>query len=564
MKTWIFLNIAFFLLLCYSANSKVEKSERLYSSSKGIINVNVSPDLDDLATQWADEYQKMNSLTKISVNNIQGTNISELLGSEKGFGFISGAFYSEMKKNFAWNMIVGRNVIVPFMNVKNPRYSEISTKGIAEKELIKIIGEPKDVNLKGVNGKTSQNPWHLYVVNDPAVLKILNEFQSSNQSDLGGIQLLDTQEMIRSVQNDPYAIGICKLVQFDNQESKEIPEGLKLIPIDRNGNGKLDYMEDIYGSMESFARGVWIGKYPKSLSINIYAVSATKPSDHLQIDFLKWVITDGQKFLRENGFSNLIYNEQIAQLAKFDEPELYASVPIKSVNTLMSVLLLALIVIIVGGVIVELIFRRSGKKEKEIKTTDLEAVRVFNEESLIIPKGLYFDKTHSWAFMKKNGSIKVGIDDFLQHVTGKITRIEMRNSGDKIKKGDRLLSLIHKGKQLHIYSPISGTIVELNEKLAKNASIINSDPYSEGWVYVIEPINWGLELQYLMGAENFKAGLKEEFQRLKDFFASVLKSNSPEYAFAVMQDGGSLQDNPLAEFGPDVWDDFQTKFIDAK
>ncbi|MDP2336690.1 MAG: hypothetical protein Q8N05_09605 [Bacteroidota bacterium] len=75
---------------------------------------------------------------------------------------------------------------------------------------------------------------------------------------------------------------------------------------------------------------------------------------------------------------------------------------------------------------------------------------VFDEDSVIIPKGLYFDKTHTWAFMKKDGYVKIGIDDFLQHITGTITRIEMKTAGEKIKKGDRLLTIIRKGKQLNI------------------------------------------------------------------------------------------------------------------
>jgi hypothetical protein len=63
-------------------------------------------------------------------------------------------------------------------------------------------------------------------------------------------------------------------------------------------------------------------------------------------------------------------------------------------------------------------------------------------------------------------------------------------------------------------------------------------------------------------AEKYKTELKKEFQRLKDFLVSALKVYEPEYAM-ILQDGGALKDNILGEFGPEVWDDFQTKFIDT-
>ena len=165
--------------------------------------------------------------------------------------------------------------------------------------------------------------------------------------------------------------------------------------------------------------------------------------------------------------------------------------------------------------------------------------------------------------MEKEGSVKVGIDDFLQHVTGGLSRIEMKNPGEKIRKGDKLLTVIRNGKQLHLYSPVTGTISAQNNNLVKDSSLLNSAPYTEGWVYAIEPTNWLREIQFLSMAESYKTWLKDEFSRLKDFFASALTTHTPEYAHVVLQDGGILQDNILADLDPRVWEDFQTKFIDA-
>jgi glycine cleavage system H lipoate-binding protein len=164
--------------------------------------------------------------------------------------------------------------------------------------------------------------------------------------------------------------------------------------------------------------------------------------------------------------------------------------------------------------------------------------------------------------MEQNGIVKVGIDDFLQHLTGPITRIKMKNEGVKVKKGEHVLSLIQNGKQLNIYAPISGTIIEKNSALNTKASLMNSSPYNEGWVYRIDPANWTREIQLLFMADKQKQFIKNEFSRLKDFLSGILKADEAKYGQVILQDGGELIDNALANFGPEVWEDFQSKFID--
>ena len=368
--------------------------------------------------------------------------------------------------------------------------------------------------------------------------------------------------MISAIQKDPNALGFCKLVQIMDLKNQNLAENIKLVPIDKNGNGKIDYMENIYENLTAFSRGVWIGKYPKALSGNIYSVSSQKPKSENELAFLSWVLTDGQNFLNTNGYSDLASSEVKSQLDIINEPTVYVAAPTNEFNALLKMILIVLFAFVVISFIYDMVVRRIRNKGAIVKVSNSGLTSAFDENSVIIPKGIYFDKTHTWAFMKKDGTVKIGIDDFLLHVTGPVTRIEMKKAGEKIKKGDQLLSIIQKGKQLNIYAPISGTIKTHNETLTTNSSLLNSAPYEEGWVYTIEPTNWLLEIQFLTMADKYKTWLTDEFSRLKDFFATVLKTNNTEYALITLQDGGALKDNVLADLGPEVWEDFQTKFID--
>jgi glycine cleavage system H lipoate-binding protein len=212
---------------------------------------------------------------------------------------------------------------------------------------------------------------------------------------------------------------------------------------------------------------------------------------------------------------------------------------------------------------VDAIVHYSRNKKSRISAITTVLSKVFNEETIMIPKGMYYDKTHTWAFMEKNGLVKIGIDDFLLHITGSFTRIKMKNHGDKIVKGEALFSIIQNGKQLTINAPISGNIRSINDQLNEDASLISTSNFNEGWIYAIEPTNWVREIQFLFIAENYKEWLKNEFLRLKDFFANIRLANNAEYTTIILQDGGELKDNILAELGPEVWEDFQSKFINT-
>jgi glycine cleavage system H lipoate-binding protein len=363
-----------------------------------------------------------------------------------------------------------------------------------------------------------------------------------------------------AVQKDIYAIGFCKLTDVRDPKTKDFLAGIRPLPIDKNKNGRLDSFENIYTNMDTFTRGVWIGKHPKALCGSIYAVAASKPTDKNALDFLSWVNADGQKYLKTNGYSDLASIEKQANLQMLINTGNLADQAEKSLTSytwlIVILVLLFMSFILTGAVMLT-------KNKKAIHTNKgIEITPAFDENSILAPKGLYFDKSHAWVFMQQDGNVKIGLDDFLQHVTGSITRIKMKEPGEKVRKGEKILTIIQNGKQLNISSPISGIIREHNQTLVSDSSMLNAAPYSEGWIYLIEPKNWLREIQFMFMSEKYTDWLQDEFIRLKDFLAASMKSNTNVYAHVILQDGGELSDHVLADLGPEVWEDFQTKFID--
>jgi glycine cleavage system H protein len=180
---------------------------------------------------------------------------------------------------------------------------------------------------------------------------------------------------------------------------------------------------------------------------------------------------------------------------------------------------------------------------------------------LRIPLGLFYSKNHTWAHLEKTGIAIVGLDDFLQHITGEVKFSNLKNPGNFINKGELLADIYRNGKLLQIYSPISGRIMNTNEMLHKNPGIINEDPYGKGWIYQIKPSEWIAETDSYYLAEEAIAWSKKELERFKDFLAVSLKKYTPETSMVILQDGGELCDQPLSELPNEVWQDFQKSFL---
>ncbi|MCD4684197.1 MAG: hypothetical protein K8R86_13010 [Bacteroidales bacterium] len=558
MKKSILIFVAL-LIICLGTTGLSETVTEV-NSQKETICILSSPDLINLAENWKNEYSRLNPDLEIKVINITETNTD--ISKEENLCFISNKYYNQLNLESEWKLVIGRDVIVPVINEENPFIHEIYERGISPDALIQMFKDTENQSWGALSEYEQNVPVNYYAINDELTQTQIMDFLNINPSAIDGKILKNRQELISAIQNDPYAIGFCKLSDIIDLENQNFIKNIKLLPIDRNGNGKIDYMEEIYNDLYSFTRGVWIGKYPKTLINNIYSLSSTKPANESEISFLNWILTDGQQFLYSNGYSDLVFQERQTKLEKLRDQ----NINIENSNNnyaAQKIILLIIIGLVVTGFIANGIVRYRRNKRKVFGAAGTPSLPVLSENTVNIPKGLYFDKTYTWSFMEKDGNVKVGIDDFLQHITGPITEIKIKDPGDKIKKGEQILTLVQNGKQLNIYAPISGYIRSINKDLMFDSSLINSSPYEKGWVYKIEPINWLTEIQFLNMANKYKEWLKNEFTRLKDFISDSANARTNELAHVVLQDGGELKDNTLEYLGPHIWEDFQTNFIDT-
>jgi len=120
---------------------------------------------------------------------------------------------------------------------------------------------------------------------------------------------------------------------------------------------------------------------------------------------------------------------------------------------------------------------------------------------MAIPNDLYYAKTHEWLKIDENIAT-VGITDFAQNQLSDITFVELPDVGREVEAGDEVAVVESVKAASDIYSPVAGTIVEVNGDLEDSPDMINASPYDAGWLFKIE-LRKEEDVDNLMSAEEY-------------------------------------------------------------
>lgn len=130
---------------------------------------------------------------------------------------------------------------------------------------------------------------------------------------------------------------------------------------------------------------------------------------------------------------------------------------------------------------------------------------------LRFPDELYYDEHHQWARLE-DGLVTVGLTDYAQRSSGDVVFIELPRRGLAVRR-EQAFGSIESGKWVgRLYAPISGTVLEVNERLSSDPRTINRDPYGAGWIVRIRPNDID-ELTNLMRADAARTFVEAELER---------------------------------------------------
>ncbi|MCG8378040.1 MAG: glycine cleavage system protein GcvH [Proteobacteria bacterium] len=119
-----------------------------------------------------------------------------------------------------------------------------------------------------------------------------------------------------------------------------------------------------------------------------------------------------------------------------------------------------------------------------------------------VPGELKYTTAHTWVEELGENKYRVGITDFAQDELGDIVFVEPPELNREYSQSDECAVVESVKSTSDIYCPLSGTILEINELLEDSPETINSEPYNEGWVFIIQAVD-NSELEELINAETY-------------------------------------------------------------
>lgn len=120
-----------------------------------------------------------------------------------------------------------------------------------------------------------------------------------------------------------------------------------------------------------------------------------------------------------------------------------------------------------------------------------------------IPDGLRYSTDHEWVALDGSRA-KVGITHYAQDALGDVVYVQLPGAGSTVQAGQTMGEVESTKSVSDLYAPVSGTVVEVNDAIVGAPELLNSDPYGDGWICVVE-VSDPTEIEGLLDAAGYRA-----------------------------------------------------------
>jgi phosphate transport system substrate-binding protein len=283
----------------------------------GNISISGAFALYPLTVKWAGEFRKVHPEIKIDISaGGAGKGITDVLSGVTDIGLVSRDLTPEETKKGAFPIAVTKDAVIPTISASNPFLKELQAKGLKKAALngIFITGQ---INTWGQAGLKTNAPVHVYTRSDAAgAAETWALYFGKKQEDLQGVAVFGDPGLAQAVKKDPAGIGFNNIVYVYDAQTKQPTNGVVPLPIDLNNNGKIDADEQFYGSIDQITGAIAAGKYPAPPARDLYFVTKGAVRNPSVKTFIQWVLTEGQKYVKEAGYINLSAEKINAGLKK--------------------------------------------------------------------------------------------------------------------------------------------------------------------------------------------------------------------------------------------------------
>lgn len=167
--------------------------------------------------------------------------------------------------------------------------------------------------------------------------------------------------------------------------------------------------------------------------------------------------------------------------------------------------------------------------------------------------GYYYHMGHSWVRFDHGGRVRIGFDDFMVKLFGALQSLELPPLGATLKKDEVCITFRRDEYKAASLSPVTGTVLAVNQKVREHPEISHEDPFHEGWLYILEP---DMPKRHLKGLYYGK----ESIQWMEQESQKLLNLMGPEYEKLAATGGRPIKD-VFGSFPEIGWDRLVRTFL---
>lgn len=274
---------------------------------EGEISISGAFALYPMTVKWADEFRKRHPDVRIDISaGGAGKGISDALSEMVDLGMVSREIYPEELSKGAFGISVTKDAVIPIVSESNPLLNSLLIIGLKKDVASDIWITGRYKTWAQAFGLKSTLPLHIYSRSDACgAAEMWAKYLGKKQEDLGGVGVFGDPGLAQAVKRDGLGIGFNNIGYAYDAKTKKQIKGIRVLPIDLNNNGKIDSDENFYESLNDLMNAIATNKYPSPPARELYFVTKGKPKNKAVVEFIKWVLTDGQKFVNDAGYITL-------------------------------------------------------------------------------------------------------------------------------------------------------------------------------------------------------------------------------------------------------------------
>jgi phosphate transport system substrate-binding protein len=284
------------VLLISGCVSKKQKDNTLnFSGAFALYPLNI---------KWAEEYKKNHDDIRFNISGGgAGKGMADALAGTVDLGMFSREIARAEKDKGVWWVGLCKDAVIPTISKDNPYLEALKKRGITRDEFRKIFIEGSIKSWNEILPTAGDEAITVYTRSDACgAAGTWAKYLGGTQEDLKGVGVHGDPALAQAVSKDKFGLGFNNTIYIYDVKSNEKRPGMEIIPLDQNENGKIDPEESFYSTFDNVLAAIANGNYPSPPARELYFVSKGKPTKKATLDYLKWTLTEGQKFVKEAGY----------------------------------------------------------------------------------------------------------------------------------------------------------------------------------------------------------------------------------------------------------------------